>query len=220
MSSLLFHCFFFFFFFRCVIFLSLSLFLFEFLLLERKPWLIFMKSFEIFHYFFSKKICSWRFIQGIYPLNICSWRFVHWRFVQGIYPLNICLWRFFHWKFVQEIYPFEVTFFFFFFEIDVTCLLKFWFFFWELTKSTQSNLSWLSNSGGKKGGVGEFYGPHLFCFFFPFLLFPLLSSFFLHCYYLHTSPTCIFSLITQFLLQKITFLSFSTFFHSSPSISF
>ena len=93
-------------------------------------------------------------------------------------------------------------------------------FFWELTKSTQSNLSWLSNSGGKKGGVGEFYGPHLFCFFFPFLLFPLLSSFFLHCYYLHTSPTCIFSLITQFLLQKITFLSFSTFFHSSPSISF
>ena len=146
----------------------------------------------------------------ICPLKICSGDLSLEYLFMEIFPLKICSRDLSLWS----------DLFFFFFEIDVTCLLKFWFFFLELTKSTQSNLSWLSNSGGKKGGVGEFYGPHLFCFFFPFLLFPLLSSFFLHCYYLHTSPTCIFSLITQFLLQKITFLSFSTFFHSSPSISF
>ena len=146
----------------------------------------------------------------ICPLKICSGDLSLEYLFMEIFPLKICSRDLSLWSDI----------FFFFFEIDVTCLLKFWFFFLELTKSTQSNLSWLSNSGGKKGGVGEFYGPHLFCFFFPFLLFPLLSSFFLHCYYLHTSPTCIFSLITQFLLQKITFLSFSTFFHSSPSKSF
>ena len=92
-----------------------------------------------------------------------------------------------------------------------------WFFFFLKGKKKDfffiywSWLSWLNNSCCKTKRGAEFWPPFIvfsFSFFFAFR-----SSFFL--LPLGFSPS-----LQHFFSKKITFLSFSTFLHSSPSISF
>ena len=95
----------------------------------------------------------------------------------------------------------------------------FFFFFWELTESTQSNLSWLSNSGCKIKKGAEFWPPFLvFSPFFCFYLFFLPSSSIVTIHFL--LPLGFSPSLHHFFSKRITFLNFSTFLHSSPSISF
>ena len=68
-----------------------------------------------------------------------------------------------------------------------------YFFFWELTESTQWNLSWLSNPGEIKGGGGRIFWPpisFIFIFLFYFSLLTLLSSCIVT---IHTLPPLAFS---------------------------
>ena len=159
---------------RCVIFLALfSLTWFSFL--EWEPWSIFVVLWKFFIIYFLK------FVHGDLSFENCFRRF---------FLLKICSWRlkcrrFITWKFVHEDLSLEYL-----FRRFIPLKSINFFFFGE---------SWLNNSSGKKRGGGFFWLPSLlFCF--SCLLFPFLSSLFLHCYYSHTSPTCIFSLITPFLL--------------------
>ena len=97
-----------------------------------------------------------------------------------------------------------------------------YFFFWELTESTQWNLSWLSNPGEIKGGAGgEFFGPpspssSSFYFTSPSSLFSLLAlSLFTHFLHLHfLPPHTISSLENHFpkLLNLLSFISLNIFF--------
>ena len=82
---------------------------------------------------------------------------------------------------------------------------KFFFFFWELTQQ----LNYF-----KFGGPN--FGPHFSCLFLFLSCFLLRPPFFHHCYYSPPFSTWFFFFTLPFPLQKITFLSFSTFLHSSP----
>ena len=178
MSALLFHCFE-----MCDLpFSPFYFILFEFPLLERKTWLIFVVLWNIYIYiyiyiFFFLKFEIWNLEFETFFLKkdtLCSWSSLKFFF---IHP-------------------------FLFFSLLKEQNKNFiYFFFWELTESTQWNLSWLSNPGEIKGGGGaNFLAPHLLHLHLFILLLPPHSSLFLHCHYSHTSSTCIFFLLTQFLL--------------------
>ena len=67
----------------------------------------------------------------------------------------------------------------------------------------------------------EFWPPFFLSFLFFFLFcFLLPPPFFHRCYYSPSSSTWFFFFTPPFPLSKITFLSFSTFLYSSPSIFF
>ena len=85
------------------------------------------------------------------------------------------------------------------------------FFFWELTQQ----LSYFKCEELN-------FGLHFSCLFLFFFLFCFLlpPPFFHRCYYSPSSSTWFFFFTPPFPLSKITFLNFSTFLYSSPSIFF
>ena len=85
------------------------------------------------------------------------------------------------------------------------------FFFWELTQQ----LSYFKCEEPN-------FGLHFSCLFLFFFLFCFLlpPPFFHRCYYSPSSSTWFFFFTPPFPLSKITFLNFSTFLYSSPSIFF
>ena len=172
MSALLFHCFE-----MCDLpFSPFYFILFEFPLLERKTWLIFVVLWNIYIYiyiyiYFFLKFEIWNLEFETFFLKkdtLCSWSSLKFFF---IHP-------------------------FLFFSLLKEQNKNFiYFFFWELTESTQWNLSWLSNPGEiKGGGGGEFFGPpspssSSFYFTSPSSLFSLLAlSLFTHFLHLHFLP--------------------------------
>ena len=175
MSALLFHCFE-----MCDLpFSPFYFILFEFPLLERKTWLIFVVLWNIYIYIY--------FFFEIWNLEFRIWNFL---FEKG-YPLFLIIFEIFFYSSLFIFLSFKRTkqkfYLFFFLGVDWVNSVK-----PELTQQPRWN---------KRGGGGaNFLAPHLLHLHLFILLLPPHSSLFLHCHYSHTSSTCIFFLLTQFLL--------------------
>ena len=194
MSALLFHCFE-----MCDLPFSPNLFYFIWISPFRKKNLIdfcsplkyiyiyiFFLKFEIwnleFETFFLKKdtLCSWSSLKAYFS----SFK------IEFFLKLMSSIFEIFFYSSLFIFLSFKRTkqkfYLFFFLGVDWVNSVK-----PELTQQPRWN---------KRGGGANFLAPHLLHLHLFILLLPPHSSLFLHCHYSHTSSTCIFFLLTQFLL--------------------
>ena len=199
MSALLFHCFE-----MCDLpFSPFYFILFEFPLLERKTWLIFVVLWNIYIHIYIYIF----FFFEIWNLEFRIWNFL---FEKG-YPLFLIIFEIFFYSSLFIFLSFKRTkqkfYLFFFLGVDWVNSVK-----PELTQQPRWN---------KRGGGGEFFGPpspssSSFYFTSPSSLFSLLAlSLFTHFLHLHfLPPHTISSLENHFpkLLNLLSFISLNIFF--------